>query len=372
MSDLFYFTFPAIRGIQANREYYVSMCPMKLIPKMFVFDDVDLPPKMRSQRILNKARIPEMASYMTENPDSYTFSAITVSIDGEVEFSPLYDHPDYYNIGTIKIPMTSRFIINDGQHRRAAIEAALKEKPDLGNETISVVFYIDIGLQNSQQMFSDLNRYAVRPTKSLNVLYDYRDPLSQIVKSLIEEVPVFKTMVEVEKSTISNRSRKIFTLSSIYNATKNLLKGIFSQEGTNQDYQEQINIAKTFWIKVSTIIKEWQATKDGKISPLELRKEFLHSHSLALIALGKAGNTLIKEKPKSWEQDLQKLEKVNWKRSNKKVWEGRATTGGRVSNSIYNQTLVTNYLKMVLDLPLNQEEKKYEKSINEEDDTIEE
>ena len=39
--------------------------------------------------------------------------------------------------------MTSRFIINDGQHRRAAIEEALKERPELGDETIAVVFFLD-------------------------------------------------------------------------------------------------------------------------------------------------------------------------------------------------------------------------------------
>jgi DNA sulfur modification protein DndB len=60
--------------------------------------------------------------------------------------------------------MSSRFLINDGQHRRAAIEEALKVRPEFGDETISVVFFIDAGLENSQQMFADLNKHAVRPT----------------------------------------------------------------------------------------------------------------------------------------------------------------------------------------------------------------
>src|SRR5437870_9539 len=36
----FGYVFPAIRGIQARREYYVSMCPLRLIPKLFLFDEV--------------------------------------------------------------------------------------------------------------------------------------------------------------------------------------------------------------------------------------------------------------------------------------------------------------------------------------------
>ena len=38
----FEYVFPAIRGIQAGREYYVSMCPLRLIPRIFLFDEDEL------------------------------------------------------------------------------------------------------------------------------------------------------------------------------------------------------------------------------------------------------------------------------------------------------------------------------------------
>ena len=57
LEPAFEYIFPAIRGIQANHEYYVSMCPLKLIPKIFVFDDEELTPELRAQRILNKNRM---------------------------------------------------------------------------------------------------------------------------------------------------------------------------------------------------------------------------------------------------------------------------------------------------------------------------
>ena len=52
-------SFPAIRGIQAGREYYSTMCPLHLVPKMFSYDDEDVPSDLRAQRSLNKGRIPE-------------------------------------------------------------------------------------------------------------------------------------------------------------------------------------------------------------------------------------------------------------------------------------------------------------------------
>jgi DNA sulfur modification protein DndB len=79
MDTSFEYVFPAIKGVQARREYYISMCPMRLIPKLFTFNDEELPAELRAQRTLNKNRLPEMARYILDNRDNYTFSAITAS-----------------------------------------------------------------------------------------------------------------------------------------------------------------------------------------------------------------------------------------------------------------------------------------------------
>ncbi len=69
------------------------------------------------------------------------------------------------NTGLLEIDMDALFLINDGQHRKAAIEAAIVEDESLKDETISVVMYKDRGLQSSQQMFTDLNKHAVTTSK---------------------------------------------------------------------------------------------------------------------------------------------------------------------------------------------------------------
>src|SRR6266850_6235770 len=241
LADSFSYVFSALRGFQAGRDYYVAMCPLKLIPKIFLFDEDELPPELRAQRAINRARVPEIARYLVENPKEYVFSSITACVDGEVRFEPL--DADNTFMGKLVAPMTAKFIINDGQHRRAGIEEALKQKPELGDETISVVFFLDGGLQRSQQMFADLNKHAIRPTKSLGILYDLRDPLSQVARDLITNVPHFKGLTETEKTTISNRSIKLFTLSSIYQGTKALLNK--TKHGRISTDEE--NLAITFW-----------------------------------------------------------------------------------------------------------------------------
>ena len=129
--------FPAVRGIQANREYYVAMIPLGLLEKIFIDNNETPLANFRAQRRINELRIPEIKKYILENRDTYVFSALSASIDGEFEFKP-YDNGD---IGELSVDMDAVYLINDGQHRKAAILAAIKEDESLKKETISIVFF---------------------------------------------------------------------------------------------------------------------------------------------------------------------------------------------------------------------------------------
>lgn len=345
-------TFPVIRGLQARREYYVAMWSLRMLRQISIFDEDELPPELRAQRTLNKARIPEIAGYIIDNPDDYVFSALTVSIDSEVGFDPL---PGQDKLGLLRVPMDARFIINDGQHRRAAIIEALEQRPELGHETIAVVFFLDIGLERCQQMFADLNRHAIRPSRSLGLLYDHRNDKAQLAKLVIMKSDVFRDIVDMEKSSLAKRSRKLFTLSAFHNACADLISGL-----ATGDLTEDANLARTYWEAVAERFPAWKQVLEGRLPASEVREGYIHSHGIALQALGHAGNTLLKNHPKDWQKRLAGLQKIDWSRNNAKVWEGRALIGGKVSKVTTNVTLTTNVIKKALSLPLDDEQQKVE------------
>jgi DNA sulfur modification protein DndB len=225
--------------------------------------------------------------------------------------------------------MSARFIINDGQHRRAAIEMALRDCPEDGDETIAVVLFLDIGLQRCQQMFADLNRYAIRPSRSIGVLYDHRDDTAELARVVVLSLPVFRDVVEMERSTLSMRSRKMLTLSAIYSATSALVSGF---DGATQ-FEEKRKLASEFWEEVAKQFPEWQLVRERKITAGEVRTECIHSHGIVLQALGKAGNSLLREANGQWKTRLKALKKLDWTRANTKLWEGRAMLGGRVQKA---------------------------------------
>lgn len=360
-TGVFEYVFPAIRGVQAGREYYVTMCPLRLIPRLFVFDEEELPPEMRAQRSLNKARVPEMARYVVENPQSYVFSALTASINAAVQFESFdVRGGPAERVGTLTIPMSAKFVINDGQHRRAAIQQALIDSPELGDESIAIVMFLDIGLDRCQQMFADLNRYAVRPSKSIGVLYDHRDEMSAVTKLVVLRSPFFNDLTEMETSNLAARSRKLFTLSALYNSNKALLEGV---EPTS--FERRVDLATKYWQLVAEQFPEWRQVHNREVSAGEIRRDFIHSHGIVLHALGKIGNSLLlsKQDPASWERTLRKLRTIDWHRTNA-AWEGRAILGGKVSKSSANVLLATAAIRTTLGLSLPPEEQRAEDAFN--------
>lgn len=358
----FGYSFPAIRGIQAHREFFTSMCPLRLIPKIFLFNEEEINPEMRAQRVLNKGRIPAISDYIVKNRDNYAFSSITASLDGSIDFQPLGEKGEMRNIGTLRVSMNTRFIINDGQHRRAAIERALQADPDLGDESIPVVFFADPGLVRCQQLFADLNRHAIRPSTSIGILYDNRDAQGEVIKTLFGKDAVFEGLVEMEKTNLARRSKRLFTLSALYKASSEVMRSKVFEGLTPEQAAHKL---EDFWLHVFKNIKEWRMVKANKISSGELREDYIHCHAVGLQAIGIAGASLLNSSPKGWSKKLSALSKIDWRRKNSKLWEGRALIGGRVSKGSQNITLTSNVIKKACGLELSPEEQRAEDLLGE-------
>jgi DNA sulfur modification protein DndB len=295
-----------------------------------------------------------MARYMVDNRQTYVFSALTASINAPVRFEPFdAEGGPAERVGTLIVPMSAKFVINDGQHRRAAIQQALTDSPELGDESIAIVLFLDIGLDRCQQMFADLNRYAIRPSRSIGVLYDHRDEMSVITKLLVMRSAFFNDLTDMETSNLAARSRKLFTLSALYHATKALLEGV---EVTS--LERRVDVASGYWELVASQFPEWRQVHKREVSAGEIRRDFIHSHGIVLHALGKIGNslTLASPDPASWEPLLCRLQEIDWRRANTAVWEGRALLGGRVSKTAVNVLLTAAAIRTSLGLQLPPEE----------------
>lgn len=344
-------SFPAMEGVIGGRTYYSCVMKLNTIPKMFTFRDwTEFTPEQREQRVLNKRRVPDIARYILENEDGYLFASITASYKCPVQFVPVAPGSP---IGELKMDFAdANFVINDGQHRCAGIAAALKENPALGEETVSVLLFPYESLNRVQQMFSDLNRYVAKTSKSLDILYDKRDQNSRVAIAVAEKVPVFNGLVDKDAISLPVRSPKLFTLSSIYDATTELLG-----EESELTFNEAVALAIDYWTAVSKMIPLWGKVKSGEMKSVELRQEHICAHSVVLRALGAIGSDLIRLYPNAWKERLLDLGDVDWRKVNAD-WENVCIVANSVVSNRQARLATKAYLKRKLGLDLTEPEKR--------------
>lgn len=205
-------------------------------------------------------------------------------------------------------------------------------------------------------MFADLNIHAVRPTRSIKLLYDHRDSLAGLTRHVVDAVPLFRDFTCMESSSISNRSLKLFTLSSIHQATAELVGK--PRNGTVDDGDRRI--AVDFWSAVIENMPDWRRVGTREVSSAELRRDYIHAHGVAMQAIATSGSRLLAEVPDGWATRLKALRGIDWSRANRALWDGRALVAGKVNRSRNSVVLVGNVILAALGVPLSAEARRIE------------
>ena len=348
----FVYKFPVVRGIQAEKEYYIAMVPLKMLSKLFPTDDEYVLPEYRAQRKINEARIPIISRYILENRESYVFSALAASIDGDFRFSSASDTAD---AGVLELNMDSKFLINDGQHRKAAILEALKEEPLLGDETIPIVFFADEGLERSQQIFTDLNKNAVKTSNSISELYDSRDQMAVMTRDVISRIEFLNAYTDKEKDILGKFSSSLFTLNTFYTANKTIVG-----RGSIDNAKEFL---LDFWNCVCKHMPQWQELEHKEITKIDLRENYIATQSIVIHALGRIGNYLFQHQEIDMEECLTRLEHVNWHRGSQQWFLRAINQNGRIITSKKAALLIANVIKRVVGIPLSADEVAAEKAL---------
>lgn len=304
---------------------------------------------LRHKQIVDDSIVDRWVQYLSSHKDDYTLAPIVAVVDERVVFDVIL--PEMLDIGSVKIPMSARLIIVDGQHRRDAIKLMLGWKDNLGEDTIPVMLIPDQHFDRVADIYVDLHPDQMRITRSKRVLSDHSD-LAALVRQLVGKLPLFQGLTELEKTTISNRSTALFTLSAVYQATQALL-GVGAKEPIRF---EQADIVRQFWMILGDTIPEWRQVISGEMTAAMARRNYIHSHTVTLLAIGMAGHQLITDHPREWTERMKLLGAVDWSRNNKTLWEGRAMVRGKMNKSRDSISLTASALKRALGLELNERE----------------
>jgi len=362
-------TFPALRGKMGEMEYVLVMMRLGELVKHIGYAeeiqewDGGIPSEFKKQRKLNTSRIVnEMVPYLTATPDHF-YGAITAELErpgdpqNKLLFEPISGIADD-TIGILTLDGSEQVMALDGQHRLKSIELAMKTHPDLARESIAVILVPGKGYRKSQQLFTDLNRYAKQPSKTLNLLFEHREFFAVVAKEVGSNARTFRDRVNLETNSLGQKARYHITLGVLYECVLALLEGHYNDsEKSMAKITEATNLVNYIYDNVVTpTFPEFEEMLTGHALPFDLRTKYIFGHSVGQQAIARAIRAARDEFGEKWEDVVRPaFAAIDWRLTSPQ-WEGAAVQGGAIGSRRQNIEQTATVLKLLLGLTVPQKE----------------
>ena len=334
---------PALKYKSGNRIWYAVTIPYKTLGKFIQTSAL----KKKNQeiikseiknRFLDRKHKNEIIDYLKTEKE-FTLPPITLVSYEELEFIPYsfggrkVDEKTVLEnngsiAGVILLPIDYEFECLDGNHRTAAIRDLANGEPEyiVGSSMLLNIVH-ENNPKKIRQDFVDVNKNAKQTTSSINTLFNTRDPLSNLVVDLIDDIPYLKERTELLSTSVSKLSKDLYTINNIKNAVIEIMgfnsQSVKSDKITSQLSQE-VGLAQETIDKAQLFFKSLsnnQAIKSCLETPEETPD--IRAHSLIttgtgiIIATRVAGYIFSKvEDNEDLHGELNKLISLDWSRSN--------------------------------------------------------
>ena len=303
-----------------------------------------------------------MVPYLLANDDHF-YSALTVEVrmaspdwKCSLDFKSTAQFPGSIEFGQLTLDGTESLYALDGQHRLKSIELAIRQRPELAGEHIAIILVPFGDISKSQTLFSDLNRNAKTPSKSISLLFAHRDPHARIAKRVSDQVPLLRGRMNLESTSLSANARQFMTLSTLYEMVRTLLGAV------NDDITEEEEVCLAGEVVevfdcLTEAISAWRMVRDDEEHPAYLRQRKLVGHGVAQRALAEVARRARAQMPSGWQQQLMRLCEcsdgerplVDWHLTNPR-WQSVALQGGRVNNTSTSIQLLADELSRAIGL----------------------
>ncbi len=223
--------------------------------------------------------------------------------------------------------------VTDGQHRLKAIEKAVIERPELNNDSVTVLVVQEEDLEQIHQDFADCSKNKPIPP-ALRASFDISDFLSKITRDLTKELDIFNGRIDKISSTVGKDPSYLFTMSQLRVGVSEFLFGVSNKSldsftvENREEYQVALNKAKLFYLEFAKKNKAWsllfqpRSQANNLLNFYNLRQERIDFNSVGLIIISRIGY-LIFENSFSDEKNMsliQALANLDYRR-NCSLWE---------------------------------------------------
>ncbi len=342
---------PATRGRMGSWDYYVTTMPLAQVETTFKFAEEleelkNLPKQQRLQRDLVKERIRKerIDEYLIKQEDRF-FGALLVAIyGGDLTFEPILDRlapkdPERdrwllkavtgTDFGLLFLDGNEQFFVLDGQHRLAAIKEAIRQKNDLGQETISVIFikHDPERPERSRRLFTNTNRYAKAPTAGEIYLMDEDDAVAIVARDLVFSHTLFTRgsgadsepggRVNTKNTSLPERSHWFTTMKAVYDMVEIFLRDDMVKDKVTKQFRPSSQVLDGYQRRITQVfdalsrIDAWKRMIGGEHPDTFRDKGHLLFKPVGQVALA-IGVQLALKSGSDLDTIVGRLNKVNW------------------------------------------------------------
>lgn len=275
------FEFPASWGFQGDNLVILLNVPARSLTRLLASDCYGHALE-RSQRELNKNRVKKFTQYLAAAAKSGTpfiIPPLVGNCDCDVDLLPVGET----NVGTIRFPMDAPIKLFDGQHRAEGIKAFCCNF-DI-SLFVPIMLTVKLPLMTRKQFFCDINNNVSKPAAAINMAYDGRDDVAQMMVEYLRNHVIFSVITDFEHNIVPSKNPQYVSFKALCDATAK-----FMGSGEGRLKPEQVQSIWEAWIALTAIDDLYDTTNQA-----EYKKDYIQFHAVMINAFGYAVQQLLKE-----------------------------------------------------------------------------
>jgi len=277
----YFFEFPASRGLQGGEITLLMMVPARTLSRVLASDNfggtLD-----RSQREINPARAKKFFEYLEKaykSKQPFIIPPLVGNCNSYIDFQEVGNT----NVGIARISMDAEIKLFDGQHRAAGIAEFLRTYSEPVD--VPVMLTHNLSLKTRQQFFSDINNNVSKPSAAINMAYDSRNDIAQMLVSFLSSNDVFEAVTDFEHNVVPAKSKKWISFKALCDATAKFVT-VNGEKLTN----DNVWSVWESWLSLTGISDLRHGTSQG-----EYKHDYIQFHAVMINAFGYAMQTLLSE-----------------------------------------------------------------------------
>ncbi len=290
---------------QGRRNHLVFSLPFNQLVEMAKLQSAEAKknksnPEEKKNRPLMPQHVNEIAKYLLET-ENYILPPFIFNCSSPIR---VYAYGSgAVQFGYAVIPSNVELYVTDGQHRLEAIKKAIPERPELRNDSVTVLVVQEEDIDQIHQDFADCAKTKPIPP-ALLAAYDVNNILSKLVRQLSRELVIFEKRIDKISRTVGKDPNYMFTMSQLQVGVAEFLFGSSRKQviETRSDQQKSewkslLEKAKLFYLTFAENNDTWKyllqpASQTINLDLYAWRQERVDFNSVGFQVISRVGHLI--------------------------------------------------------------------------------